>query len=181
MISDQADFKKFRVSEDLNERNMHECFSWCRFVEYDENIALIYQYQGAANARNNRNEDSDDESNGFNGKSLPGLSIRNETRVWQKLKLLSQESLGNYPTTYQEDLEILEKNEGLTFNTRNCVLFRSGEKKILHFLIETADLVTEMFKLSFKDARKLLNNHPNADNIRDYCNHVVFELIKKGQ
>lgn len=44
MISDYVEFKKFRVSEDLNERNMHECFSWARFVEYDENVALLYQY-----------------------------------------------------------------------------------------------------------------------------------------
>jgi hypothetical protein len=42
MIKENDDFKKFRVSEDLNERIMSDFFSWCRFVEFDENIALLY-------------------------------------------------------------------------------------------------------------------------------------------
>jgi hypothetical protein len=44
MVKDYEDFKKFRVSEDLNDRIMSEFFSWCRFVEFDENITLLYQY-----------------------------------------------------------------------------------------------------------------------------------------
>jgi hypothetical protein len=48
MIKDRSEFKKFRVVEGLEERIMHEFLSWLRFVEYDENITLIYQYQGAA-------------------------------------------------------------------------------------------------------------------------------------
>ena len=172
MISNTAEFKKFRTSEDFNEKVMTECFSWLRFVEFDENIALLYQYQGAANAKHNH-EDSDDDCNGFTGKSLPAISIQNEKRVWAKLKMLALESLGNYPTTYEEDLEILEKNEGLTFNTRNCVLFRSGEKKILLFLINTSDVMTEMLDLPLKDARKHLGHQKNKEQIKDYCNHVT--------
>ena len=48
MIKDQSEFKKFRVVDNLNERIMHEMLSWLRFVEYDENITLIMQYQAAA-------------------------------------------------------------------------------------------------------------------------------------
>ncbi len=48
LIGDHSEFKKFRVVENLEDRVMQEFFSWLRFVEYDENIALIYQYQGAA-------------------------------------------------------------------------------------------------------------------------------------
>src|ERR1700691_413738 len=47
MINDQADFKKFRVVDNLEDKIMHEFLSWIRFVEYDENIALMYQYKGA--------------------------------------------------------------------------------------------------------------------------------------
>ena len=42
MINDNADFKKFRVVENLEDKVMHEFLSWLRFVEYDENIALMY-------------------------------------------------------------------------------------------------------------------------------------------
>ncbi len=66
--------------------------SWLRFVEYDENIMLLVQYQAAAqNAaqRYRRSDDSesddDDPSKGFKAKDLPPLSIRNEKRVLQKI------------------------------------------------------------------------------------------------
>jgi len=48
LIGDEADFKKFRVVANLEERVMHEFLSWLRFVLFNENIALIYQYKGAA-------------------------------------------------------------------------------------------------------------------------------------
>jgi protein-histidine N-methyltransferase len=48
MINDPTDFKKFRVVDNLEDKIMHEFLSWLRFVEYDENIALMYQYKGAA-------------------------------------------------------------------------------------------------------------------------------------
>ena len=44
MIQDRSEFKKFRVVDNFEDRIMHEFFSWLRFVEYDENITLIYQY-----------------------------------------------------------------------------------------------------------------------------------------
>ena len=44
MIKDFADSKSFRVVENFEDRIMQECLSWLRFVEYDENITLIYQY-----------------------------------------------------------------------------------------------------------------------------------------
>ena len=42
MINDPTDFKKFRVVDNLEDKVMHEFLSWLRFVEYDENIALMY-------------------------------------------------------------------------------------------------------------------------------------------
>ena len=44
MINDHSEFKKFRVVENMEDNIMHEFLSWLRFVEYDENITLIYQY-----------------------------------------------------------------------------------------------------------------------------------------
>lgn len=48
MIKDHAEFKKFRIVDNFNERIMQEMLSWLRFVEYDENIMLLVQYQAAA-------------------------------------------------------------------------------------------------------------------------------------
>lgn len=52
--------------------------------------------------------------------------------------------LNGYPTTYQEDLDRLEKDDkehNLTSNERNCILFIKGEKKILHFLVDAAERI----------------------------------------
>lgn len=89
MIKDASDFKKFRVVENLHDKVMQEFLSWLRFVEYDENIMLIYQYQAAAQSAAQRyrrgedsdSEDADDPSKGFKAKDLPPLSVRNERRV----------------------------------------------------------------------------------------------------
>ncbi len=123
MIGDPADFKKFRVVDNLEDKIMHEFLSWLRFVEYDENIALIYQYKGAAisaSQRKRRHDDSDSEedddpSKGFKAKDLPPLSIRNERRVLEKVLKLAKEQYEKYPTSRDEDLKILETVD-LTFN-----------------------------------------------------------------
>ena len=110
MIKDGAEFKKFRVVDNLNERIMHEMLSWLRFVEYDENIMLLVQYQAAAqNAakKYRRDDDSesedDDPSKGFKAKDLPTLSIRNEKRVLKKIYNLCNAQLQLYPTTWEQD------------------------------------------------------------------------------
>ena len=69
------------------------------------------------------------------------------------IKAMCEEALTLYPQTYAEDMEILER-DNLSFNERNCVLFRSGEKEILHFLIEMADYVLKLLEMKFKDAKK---------------------------
>ena len=145
IINDQADFKKFRVVENMEDKVMLEFLSWLRFVEFDENVTLIYHYKGAAISaaqKYRRHEESDsdeddDPGKGFKAKDLPPISIRNEKRVLEKIIQLCKTSYEKYPTSYEEDLKILERTD-LTFNNSNCVLFRSGEKKILLYLINIA-------------------------------------------
>ena len=109
LIKDNSEFKKFRVVENFEDKIMHEFMSWIRFVEFDENIALIYQYQGAAISKaaqkNKRGEDSDsdddDISKGFKAKDLPPLSIRNEKKVLQRIILEAKNAYEKYPTTLE--------------------------------------------------------------------------------
>lgn len=152
MINDMSDFKKFRVMDNFNENIMHEFMSWLRFVEYDENITLLIDYQARA-ATQNQTQDSDsddgvdDPNKGFKAKDLPPLSIRNEQKVLLRMKLEAAKLQKQYSTSYEEDLEILENNKDLNFNTRNAVLMRSGEKKILKHIIETADIMMQYLKM----------------------------------
>lgn len=186
MIKDRSEFKKFRVVENLEDRIMQELFSWCRFVEYDENITLIYQYQGAAiqqAKRQRRGEESDsdeeDPSKGFKAKDLPPLSLRNEKKVLQKILVIAKEQYDKYERTLEEDLKLLEQ-EDLTENVRNCLLYTSGEKKILLFLMTSCQKILPLLDMDFKTARKAVQSDEDLEKCKEYISNVVFYLIKKA-
>ena len=80
---------------------------------------------------------------------MPPLSLKNERKVLEKIYSMAKAGLNAYPTTYQEDLEILKRDD-LTFNQRNCVLFRSGEKEILIFLINATEKFIPLLDMDFK-------------------------------
>jgi protein-histidine N-methyltransferase len=185
MIKDTSDFKKFRVVDNYNEKVMTEFLSWLRFVEYDENIMLIYQYQAAAqqaSQRYRRGEDSEsddeDPSKGFKAKDLPPLSVRNEKRVLQKISDLARAQMSAYPTTLDEDMITLERTD-LTFNERNCTLFRAGEKKILFTLMFYSEKIIPLLDMDFKTARKTVEKIRELDECSDYLTNSIYYLIKK--
>jgi hypothetical protein len=61
-----------------------------------------------------------------------------------------------YPTSLDHDLELLKKDDTtheLTFNQRNAVLYRSGEKHILFTLMFYAETILPLLDMDFKTAR----------------------------
>lgn len=59
--------------------------------------------------------------------------------------------LEEYKTTVREDQKILNKKFGdLTFNLRNCVRIRLGQKKVLHFYIDMANAMIQYFQKGTK-------------------------------
>jgi len=44
----------------------------------------------------------------------------------------------------------------VTYNKKNCLLLRIGEKRILHFIEETAEAILELSKLERQSAVKAL-------------------------
>jgi len=62
---------------------------------------------------------------------LPPVSVDNEKKMLARLKLIAEASLKKYPQTYEEDVKILKEQEKtLSFNQRNSLIFRMGEKKV---------------------------------------------------
>jgi AAA+ ATPase superfamily predicted ATPase len=111
--------------------------------------------------------DQDDEgridaNRGFKGKDLPALSIRNEKKCLLRMKIECEKLLKGYPTTLDEDLELIEKDaEGhgpnpLTESQRNSVLMRSGEKKVLKYLSDTASIIIPLMDKNLQDLKKEL-------------------------
>jgi hypothetical protein len=59
----------------------------------------------------------------------------------------------------------------LTFNQRNCVLFRLGEKEILQWFIEFSEYMISLLGMKFKDAKKEAHLLPKQfESARDYVN-----------
>ena len=68
-----------------------------------------------------------------------------------------------YKTSYEEDVEILKKDDadrGLTNQERNCVLLKKGEKEILMFIKDTAEAFIKMCSMTKKEAQQFFNEHP---------------------
>jgi hypothetical protein len=74
-------------------------------------------------------------------------------------------------------LEKDEKEKVLTYNERNCVLFRSGEKKILNFLINSAEKILHLSGVSQKEAKKQMNNMKDFDACSDYFKSVFLPIL----
>ena len=152
----------FRVQADLEEPIVSRFISFVRFQVFDENIALLHQIKSQwLQKKKQMAEDSDDpdfSTQQFQGDSIPAISKRNEKRTFEKIKAMCEAALADYPQSYEEDLEILKNDDPpmskLTFNERNMVLFRSGEKYILHFFIKLADIVLRLIDQKLKDAKK---------------------------
>lgn len=58
------------------------------------------------------------------------ISLRNELEVYRTLMLACQNLVKRYPTTLQQDAELLGK-EDLSSNMRNAIHLRKGEKETL--------------------------------------------------
>ena len=125
-ILNYTDFKKIRVSEDLSEKNMHHFFCFLRFALFEGDPMKLYEYQLEENAT----KKVDDEDDNYQGPNTPPISPDNEKKILQRIQELAGIQLTRYPTAYEDDLKILAENKTLSYNNRNAVLMRSGEKKV---------------------------------------------------
>ena len=58
-------------------------------------------------------------------------------------------------------------------------MMRSGEKKILLFLMTITDKLIPLFDMKLKDAKKAINAFPEAEQVRTYFTDVIAHLINK--
>ena len=103
-----------------------------------------------------------------------------ELQAWELVKSLCDEALKKYETSLEDDLALLEKDDKeqcLTSNERNCVLYRKGEKKILHYLLDTADKVNHVFSMTQKEARKEINSYPNFEGSMEYFKGTLIPQL----
>jgi histone-lysine N-methyltransferase SETD3 len=123
-----TDSRKIRVSEDLSEKNMHHFFSFLRFAVFEGDPMKLYSYQFEQKATKKSEDDEDD---AYQGNNISPISPENEKKVLMQVQFLAQQQLDKYPTEYEEDLKILAENKTMSWNNRDALLMRMGEKKVM--------------------------------------------------
>eukprot|EP00826_Nyctotherus_ovalis_P004509 TRINITY_DN10986_c0_g1_i12.p1 TRINITY_DN10986_c0_g1~~TRINITY_DN10986_c0_g1_i12.p1 ORF type:complete len:211 (+),score=66.64 TRINITY_DN10986_c0_g1_i12:76-708(+) len=114
----------FREKIDNNFDHNNKMLGYLRFIEYDEDFNHIGKYFKTCKADKRKLR-------------MPVMSIRNEKKMLTKLKTIAEKCLSKFPQSYEEDMKMLESAE-LSFNERNCLVFRAGEKQIYRLMISMA-------------------------------------------
>ena len=58
------------------------------------------------------------------------MTKENEEKALLMLKKMCEEHLAKFPDTLESDMEKLKKDYKLTYNERNCIILRAGEKLV---------------------------------------------------
>jgi len=48
LINEKQPYKKFRLVDNLEEKVMSDFLSWCRYVEFDDDMAQLYLFKNEA-------------------------------------------------------------------------------------------------------------------------------------
>jgi hypothetical protein len=117
--------KSFKFFEDYktNTDKNNKFLGYLRFLQFDGNLKdlckyLIPQVSNLSSCKSTRRK-----------LRMPCISIENEKKMLQKLKEIATKCLSKFPQTYEDDVQQLA-NKSLTYNERNCLVYRSGEKKV---------------------------------------------------
>jgi len=178
---------EFRVNGHMKEKVMDNFLSWIRFVVYDGDLDDLYvRVTDAFEEAKKAAEAEGKKKWGSIGDYIKPIDLHTEIRAWRKIHQIATESLAKYPTTLEEDKALLAKESAatpadrtLTYNTSNCVKLRVGEKKILHYLADTA---TALVTIGQMETRKqaigaMMKNHKIFKPSMNYVKGVFIPLI----
>ena len=122
--------------ESLNDEVCRTFLSWCRYITHEGDPTHLFYARNAKineikrkRESNRKKFDSDSSSSEgldlqdvFKGHNVLWLNKQAETTMWQLVAKVAQDVYDRYPTTLEEDLELLRKDESastdekLTYN-----------------------------------------------------------------
>lgn len=152
-----------RIMASTSESCFGELLGLLRFIEFDSMNALPDLIVKC----------TDPQSSLFKPTLMPEYSLVNEERALLRLKAIMENRLSLYPTTLEQDAEILSSQ--LTDNERNIVLLRKGEKVILHWHLQLVETCLPI--LQSADAKELKNRKKTGTPYDDYISRIV-QLVK---
>ncbi|CAD8175344.1 unnamed protein product [Paramecium octaurelia] len=135
--------KTFRLIMDTDETTVMEFMSYIRFLVIKDQTQLQLLLNGIV-------------SKYIKPTKIQPLGIHNELDMWDLIRRICYVALSRYPTTLEQDKEILQICD-LTTNQRNCLILRMGEKEILKFYYQ------------FSEKMKQLLSNFNQQEINIFC------------
>ncbi|CAD8078258.1 unnamed protein product [Paramecium sonneborni] len=111
----------------------------------------------------------------FKPTKISFVGIQNELAMWNHIENICIHALNQYPTTLEQDNEILKICE-LTTNQKNCLILRMGEKKILNFYLQFSQQMHKLF--SNFDFVELIKFQQTQENYHyfSYLNKITNDL-----
>jgi len=104
------------------------------------------------------------------------VSLANETRCLLALAAACTEALRRFPTNLEED-ETLLQDQALTRNSRNSILMRKGEKRVLRYFLELAEVAVPWLRRPWSEVeRAAAESRYGAGNFDDYLTSVAVSL-----
>jgi hypothetical protein len=182
----ESTLTEFRVNGHMKEKVMDNFLSWIRFVVYDGDLDDLYVRVTAAYDEAKKAAAAEGKKKfGSIGDFVKPIDLHTEVRAWRKIHQIATEALAKYPTTLDEDKALLAKEDEaapadktLTYNTRNCVLLRVGEKKILNYLLDTATNIVEIAQMTRKGAiGAMMKRHKIFKPSMSYVKGTLVPLI----
>ena len=146
--------KSFNLNNNFEKSDLMKLLSFLRFSLFKGNIRIL---KNAMIVNDSSNEDEQT----FSYYEIDVLNQELEIKVLQHFHSLLIESLSNYPTTYDQDKNLLNKKD-LSFNQRNCLILIMNEKYVFLYYIYFCEYCLSLFKISieskFKSSLLTFNN-----------------------
>ena len=167
--------RSFNLNNNFYESQIIEILSFLRFILFDGDINELY------NAINS-SENVYNEEVPLTFYYIEPISKELEIKVLKHLSLLCRRALGKYPTTFEEDQNLLKSKKNISFNLKNCLLLLMSEKTVLSYFIFFCEYCIELLKLKtqIEVLTKLSTDYKYNDCQFDfYIQEVIFKLINE--
>mmetsp|Transcript_10316 Transcript_10316/g.8871 ORF Transcript_10316/g.8871 Transcript_10316/m.8871 type:complete len:203 (+) Transcript_10316:1203-1811(+) len=173
MLNDVAGTKTFRILASIEEENTIEFMNYIRFVEIRDTAVLLEVMNIYESSKRH------DKEEGYKPQKTPPINPKVEERTLVVVREICSKQLSRYRTSLKEDQELLKKND-LSYNIRNAILLRSGEKEILEYMIKFVDKCLPLFSMPLKQVRKVMVL-PSHNEYIEYIKRVVIPIMTKAE
>ena len=165
--------RRFNLNNNFYESQIIELLSFLRFILFEGDIDELYN--AISSSDNIYNEEVP-----LTFYYIQPITKELEIKVLKHLSLLCRRALGKYPTTFEEDLNLIKTKNNISFNLRNCLYLLMSEKTVLSYFIYFCEYCLELLKLKtqMEVLTKLSTDYKYSDCQFDfYIQEVVLKLV----